>query len=119
MALVTPEQGIGFVFAADDPYCGIDLDGCVHNGAIEPWAERLTLMFPGYAEYSPSGNGVHLIGKGTLSKGWNQKPLETYDRGRFFTFTGNVVPNRPTTIKPWSRLVEFELCIGPTELTVR
>src|SRR5215510_13714007 len=39
MALVTPEQGIGFVFSGEDPYCGIDLDGCVNEGVIELWAQ--------------------------------------------------------------------------------
>ena len=107
MVLVTPEQGIGFVFDEPDPYCGIDLDGCVKDGVIEPWAERLMLMFPGYAEFSPSGTGIHLIGKGKLKKCWNQKPLETYDKKRFFTFTGNTVPRR-TTIESWSRLEDFE-----------
>src|SRR5436190_9292086 len=111
IALMTPEQGIGFILSENDPYCGIDLDGCIKNSVIEPWAQQVMQMFPGYAEYSPSGTGVHLIGKGELKKGWNQKPLETYDKGRYFTFTGNVVPGRPTTIKSWSRLEDFELCI--------
>ncbi len=110
IALVTPEQGMGFVFAADDPYTGIDLDGCVHDGAIEPWVQQLMQRFPGYAEFSPSGTGVHLIGKGQLQKGWNRKSLETYDKGRYFTVTGNTVPGR-TTIESCSHLEDFELCI--------
>lgn len=111
MALVTPEQGLGFVFSENDPYCGIDLDGCVNDGTIEPWAEQLMQRFPGYAEFSPSGRGIHLIGKGVLSKGWNQKPLEMYSQGRFFTCTGTVVPGRPTTIASLSHLEDFEQCI--------
>jgi len=118
IALVTAEQGIGFVFGENDPYTGIDLDGCVTDGVIEPWAHQMMLMFPGYAEYSPSGTGVHLIGKGKLQRGWNQKPLEAYDSGRFFTFTGSIVPGR-TTIQTWSRLEDLEQCIAPISKALR
>ena len=29
--------GVGFVFATDDPYVGIDLDHCVEDGELAPW----------------------------------------------------------------------------------
>jgi putative DNA primase/helicase len=31
-------DGIGFVFTPDDPYIGIDLDQCLHNGVLKPEA---------------------------------------------------------------------------------
>jgi primase-polymerase (primpol)-like protein len=50
--------GIGFVFTADDPFCGIDLDNCYPSDAAEcaPWAEGILERFSDtYAEQSPSG----------------------------------------------------------------
>src|SRR4051812_3380402 len=32
--------GIGFVFHADDPFCGLDLDNCLDEaGRVKPWAQ--------------------------------------------------------------------------------
>src|SRR5262245_53738802 len=32
-------SGVGYVFAADDPYCGIDLDKCIdEDGNLAEWA---------------------------------------------------------------------------------
>jgi putative DNA primase/helicase len=48
-------DGIGFVFAADDPYCGVDLDEC-HDpatGQIEPWADTIIREVDSYTEVSP------------------------------------------------------------------
>jgi primase-polymerase (primpol)-like protein len=85
-------SGIGFVFTQNDPYCGIDVDSCRNpeTGIIEPWAQREIENFQSYTEISPSGTGVHIITKGELPEGGRKKGnIEIYDKGRFFTFTGN------------------------------
>jgi len=89
---------IGFVFSPDDPYFGIDLDKCIDAGEIAPWAQAVINRFPdAYAERSVSDTGVHLIGRGTLPSGGNRKDrIEVYDRARYFTFTGGVLPGRET-----------------------
>jgi putative DNA primase/helicase len=82
----------GFVFTADDPYCGIDLDSCrdAVTGEIEPWALKIIKRFDSYTEVSPSGTGLHILIKGQLPKGGNRKgKIEIYNQGRFFTVTGN------------------------------
>src|SRR5205085_606383 len=48
-------DGIGFVFAADDPYAGIDLDACIRDGVIDPAARELVARLDTYTERSPSG----------------------------------------------------------------
>ena len=80
-------SGIGWVFAPDDPYCGIDLDKCrnAETGEIEPWAQEIIDAFDSYTEISPSGTGVHIIIRGKLPPGGNRKgQVEMYDRARFF-----------------------------------
>jgi hypothetical protein len=95
---------VGFVLTADDPFCGIDFDGCVTDGelhrVVRGWVERLNT----YAELSPSGTGVRVIGKATLTGDrhstaktpWGDK-FEIYDRVRFLTVTGDVIRERPLT----------------------
>lgn len=87
-------DGIGFVFIGMGPYVGIDLDHCIKDGKIEPWAQKTLDLFPGcYVEISPSGTGLHLIIKGKLpGQGRKKGPIETYCEGRYFTVTGQALP---------------------------
>jgi putative DNA primase/helicase len=86
-------HGIGFVFSADDPYLGVDLDGCRDpaTGVIAGWALDVMRRFPGwYWEISPSGTGVHGIGRGRLpASGRRKGKIEVYASLHFFTVTGN------------------------------
>jgi primase-polymerase (primpol)-like protein len=84
-------DGVGFVFTLDDPYCGIDLDKCVNpaSGAINDQAREIVDALQSYTELSPSGTGLHIIVRATLSaKGRKRDAIEIYDRGRYFTVTG-------------------------------
>ena len=92
--------GVGFVFTADDPYVGIDLDHCVNESSeLEPWAEDIAQRLATYAEWSPSGTGVHIIAKGELPPGRRKTgSIEMYSSGRFFTITGSPLPSAPASI---------------------
>lgn len=80
--------GIGFVFT-NSPYTGIDLDHCVENGIIEPWALDIVNRFSSYTEITPSGTGLHIIVKGTIPAAYKHNNVEMYTTGRYFTVTAN------------------------------
>lgn len=89
-------DGIGFVFSRQDNYIGIDIDKCVVDGKTNAFATEIIDTLDSYTEFSPSGNGIHIIIKGSLPQsvlGTGRKNtkhgLEIYSYGRFFTFTGN------------------------------
>lgn len=95
-------DGIGYVFSADDPYVGIDLDSCVdEDGHVLEWARDVLDEIDTYAELSPSRRGIHMIARGSLPGGGRRKgPLEIYDQLRYFTITGDHVWDTPAEIKP-------------------
>ncbi|WP_044796180.1 phage/plasmid primase, P4 family [Bacillus cereus] len=89
-------DGIGFVFSRQDNYIGIDIDKCVTDGKTNAFATEIIDTLDSYTEFSPSGNGIHIIIRGGLPQsvlGTGRKNtkhgLEIYSYGRFFTFTGN------------------------------
>lgn len=96
----------------DDSYSGIgvltttftkiDIDHCVNDGKLTPFAEEIVNAVGSYTELSPSGSGVHII---CYTPGidfdrnryyFNNRKcgLEVYVPGatnRFFTVTGDVI----------------------------
>ncbi len=94
-------DGVGFMISAGDPYCGIDLDGCLEEGRVKEWAEPIIDLLRGFAygEVSPSGKGIKFLVRGEKPM-WAmcvhqfstsaKEQLECYDRGRFWTVTGRV-----------------------------
>ncbi|MCM3527872.1 phage/plasmid primase, P4 family [Cytobacillus oceanisediminis] len=89
-------DGIGFVFSRQDHYIGIDIDKCVVGGKVNSFANEIIDTLDSYTEFSPSGNGIHIIIKGGLPQsvlGTGRKNtkhgLEIYSYGRYFSFTGN------------------------------
>jgi hypothetical protein len=95
-ALECVEGGVyeyaGFVFA-DDGYVGIDIDRAFgEDGLPSPEALAAVEACTSYTEVSRSGNGLHIICRGTLpfrgrnnGAGW-----EIYKDGRYFVLTGRV-----------------------------
>lgn len=86
-------DGVGFVFSKKDSYVGVDLDKCITDGAVEPWAWEIVQRLNSYTEISPSGRGLHIIVSGSI-KGTRRRKgrVEAYNHSRFFTITGDV-PN--------------------------
>jgi putative DNA primase/helicase len=95
-------NGLGFVFSENDPFTGIDLDHCIDlkNNKIEPWANDIIQKLNSYTEISPNGDGVHILVKGKLNiSGHKKGNIEIYSNKRYFTITGNHLPDTPTSIE--------------------
>lgn len=110
-------SGIGFEFSVDDPFAGIDLDGCrdPESGTIAEWAQTIIDRMDSYAEVSPSGSGVKIFIRGRLpikntgraNENLQEEPItdaktpgiEIYHHGRYFAITGQHVEGTPTTIE--------------------
>jgi len=108
-------DGIGFMFSKDDPFIGIDIDHCIQEGALTSIAEDVIETINSYTEYSPSGDGIHIIAKGKLplkGPGTGRKNvdigLEVYRHGRYFTFTGDCLDQVPVEDRTDELKVLFE-----------
>ena len=100
--------GIGIAFA--DDLVGIDLDHCIVEGEIQPWARAIIERLRTYCERSPSGTGVHCLARGSLPEKRRIVTLpnlgegcriEMYDARspHYFTVTGAAI-GEPRTIEP-------------------
>ncbi len=89
--------GIGYEFHAGEGFFGIDLDDVrdPQTGKLTPLAAAVVALADTYTEPSPSGRGVHIIGRGELPRpeiaedrlGKKKGNYELYGGGRFFTMT--------------------------------
>lgn len=81
--------GMGFVLAGDGIVC-LDLDHCLEGGRVFPLAaEILSAAGDTYVEVSPSGDGLHVWGRGRIGRGRRRSGVECYGTGRYITVTGN------------------------------
>jgi putative DNA primase/helicase len=94
-------NGVGFAFTDSDGLVGIDLDHCISaSGSLLPWAAAIVKEINSYTEYSPSGEGLHIILEGTLPEGGRRKGnVEMYDQLRYFTMTGDLLDDGHTDIQ--------------------
>ncbi len=99
-ALNDDVRGVGFVLG--DGFAGIDLDNHPDENTGEYpmsdtdfriWADEVITRIDSYAEWSPSGKGIHIFYKGKLPEGRRRNDkihdIEMYDDRRFLTVTGN------------------------------
>jgi hypothetical protein len=86
---------IAFVFSADDPFVGIDLDDCITEGGVfnDVSGDAFATFYGlAYCERSFSGKGLHLIVRGKKPD-WavcKRGNVECYDHSRFWIMTGDV-----------------------------
>jgi putative DNA primase/helicase len=89
-------NGICFMLTKEAGIVFIDLDNCIIEGKIEPWAEEIVKLFDSYTERSQSGNGLHILVKGTKpgNKCRTTKyphKVEIYSHSRQCCLTGDVI----------------------------
>ena len=96
-------QGIGFMLS-QSPFSGIDLDHCIAEGILQPWAREIVDALDTYTEYSPSWNkangtgGVHLLLAGKPPTSKKAGNIEVYGEKHYLTITTNHLKSSPTTI---------------------
>lgn len=105
----TAGAGPGFVLTADDGIACIDLDHCLTDGRLAPWAQRiLTQAGRTFVEVSPSGTGLHLWGRGVVGRGRKirrgEMAVEVYDRGRYIAM-GARYENAPLVLADLNELI--------------
>ena len=97
-------DGVGYVFSAEDPFVGVDLDACVGDAnSLHPAAAEIIERLSSYTELSPSGTGVHVIVRAKLPPGARNRTgrtpwggtFECYEKDRFFTVTGESIELLP------------------------
>ncbi|MEA4888688.1 MAG: phage/plasmid primase, P4 family [Clostridiaceae bacterium] len=89
-------DGIGIMFGNN--VFGIDIDHCFIDGVMTDDANDIIVTMDSYTELSPSGTGVHILAFGSKPDGKcknDEKGIEMYDTGRFFTVTGNAIIENP------------------------
>lgn len=88
--------GVGFIMLPDWGLVGLDFDDAVDEaGDLIPEVEHL--IAGTYAEWSPSGKGVHAFMRGAISDRKSRSQggvfgFETFCSCGFLTFTGNALP---------------------------
>lgn len=105
---------------------GVDLDACLSDGTMAPWARAVVDRFGTYAEVSPSGTGIKLFFTYSLTdlpkmkevmgteggKKWSAvtgadhpPAIELYLTGRYFAVTDKPIPDSPMAL----RMMPFEV----------
>lgn len=84
------ELGIGFVLPLDGSMTMIDLDHCIHEDKLTPFAKSIVERFyDTYMELSQSGTGIHIFVKGNVPTAVKTKEIEIYSSKRYCAMTGN------------------------------
>ncbi|CAB4131826.1 AAA domain containing protein [uncultured Caudovirales phage] len=97
-------SGVGLVLTGMTDVVGIDLDRCITDGQIAPWAQEIIDSVDSYTELSPSGTGLRILARGSIPEDVqdNTVGIEVYNghKGRFLTVTGDVLRDHPVRTPP-------------------
>lgn len=80
----------------------LDLDHCLEGGTLADWAADIVAACAGtYIEVSPSGTGLHIFGRGQVSRTRrirDGRNVEVYGRGQYITVTGKRFGDCPSVL---------------------
>lgn len=95
--------GIGYVMTGPHDVVGTDLDHCVVDGVVAPWAMEVVAQLASYTEISPSGNGLRILSFGEQPNDWvnHEVGIEMYggNEARFLTVTGEHLAGTPLEMR--------------------
>lgn len=90
--------GVGYVMTKAHGVVGTDLDDCIADGVVAPWALEVVNLLGSYAEVSPSGKGLRIFSLGAVDDWTNHTVgIEVYGGSapRFLTLTGEHLAGTP------------------------
>lgn len=102
--------GLGYVLAAGDGVVCVDLDHCIDDGELAPWARVILDDAPEtFVEVSASGTGLHIWGRAAVTQGRrirrNGAAIEVYGQGRYIAVTGHRFEQAPAKLADVTGLV--------------
>jgi primase-polymerase (primpol)-like protein len=102
--------GLGFVLDGDGIVC-LDLDHCLVDGELLPWAQRLVDDAGStWVEVSASGEGLHVWGHGALPHGRritvDGGSVELYGTGRYIAVTGRTFGGTPQRLGDLQHVID-------------
>jgi hypothetical protein len=99
---------VGRVISDEDPFVGVDLDDVRDPVSRELSSDATQILehLNSYTEVSPSATGVKVWVRARLERSYVRAGLEVYHRGRYFTATGQLLPQFPQTIQERTTEVE-------------
>lgn len=101
--------GAGFVLNGDG-IAVIDLDDCLRDGVVAPWAQViLDKLPPTWVQVSASGRGLHVWGLADVKRGRNLradgKTIEVYGDKRYIGITGRSHGDTPRRLADISEVI--------------
>ncbi|KAK1548211.1 hypothetical protein Q3G72_032010 [Acer saccharum] len=95
--------GVGYLMTGAHGVTGVDLDHCVVDGQIAPWAAEVAAKLDSYTEISPSGTGLHVMSATDVPIDWmnHDRGIEVYggNAARFLCITGRRVDGSPQELR--------------------
>lgn len=94
-------NGVCFMLAKENGIVFIDLDKCIKDDVIDPWAVEQVERFNSYTEKSQSGKGLHILVEATkpgprCRTGRYSRDVEIYDHARQCCLTGDILDGHGT-----------------------